>query len=154
MSFRQLKYDLGEKREQLKATVTNAPPVAAVLRWWAVTVSPPWEALMGAFNARKAQIKESYGSFATQEVKREWAWMRHTAKEWNLWLSFVKKTAVVIATLMWQIFIPVSVVLGLLLPMFISYVVYDHPLFSPIGLGLLLISPLKYLSFVGWVWLL
>lgn len=61
---------------------------------------------------------------------------------------------VLLVSLMWQVLVPVSFVLSLGLPMFISYIVWGNPFWSPVGLSLLLIAPLKWLPCVQWVWLL
>ncbi len=54
---------------------------------------------------------------------------------------------------MWQVLVPVSAVLALALPMFLSYIVWGSPIMSPVGLSILLISPLKFFPMVNWVWL-
>lgn len=60
--------------------------------------------------------------------------------------------AVLAATLLWEAVVPVSVVWGLALPLFVSWVVFDRPIMNPIIVGLMLILPYKFIPGAAWRW--
>lgn len=153
-NFRALKFGVKERVETWQAAVRANPSVVAFMAFWSARVMAPAMAVWTVWCAWYSQQMDRYREFLGEETKQEWAWKRHTEKEREVWFRVANFFSVLSWSLLYQGLVPVSFVLSLALPMFISYIVWRNPLWSPIGLSILLISPLKWLPGVKWCWLL
>jgi hypothetical protein len=91
------------------------------------------------------------------KIPQEWKWRRqyHVEEQW--WLSFFKGINLVALTLIYEAFVPCSLVLAVLVPMYFNVLMFDEwfkPWKSPITLGMLLAAPLKLVPWASFTLLL
>uniref|UniRef100_A0A061QRG2 Uncharacterized protein n=1 Tax=Tetraselmis sp. GSL018 TaxID=582737 RepID=A0A061QRG2_9CHLO len=110
--------------------------------------------LRSSVQRRMAQERERYHRFLEEEIQDEYAWERHMAKERQFWDNLLTWISFFSFSALWQIIVPVSFILGIVVPMVISWLWWDNGFLSPVAIPLYLVIPFKYGLISKWVWLI
>lgn len=130
--------------------VQDVALLRTVAMWINGHVIPAWRRYMDGFRVRKDAWIEAYEQYLAEETKERWSWEKRHRNELALLESIPPYIGMVVATLLYETFVPLSVTCAVLLPLYFSWILYDRWWTSPILLGMILISPWKgFLSFSG-----
>jgi len=124
------------------------------MAWWSLHVMQPSDRLRSSVQRRMAQERERYHRFLEEEIQDEYAWERHMAKERQFWDNLLTWISFFSFSALWQIIVPVSFILGIVVPMVISWLWWDNGFLSPVAIPLYLVIPFKYGLISKWVWLI
>ncbi|KAK9824210.1 hypothetical protein WJX72_008561 [[Myrmecia] bisecta] len=157
--WRALKFGLKDAASQAQRQILSWPLTQQALHLLQLFNSKlgPLYRVLDAVRWLLAQIGESYEEFVNEETKRQWRWKRKTEKELKFWIDVKNFVLVLLMTMFWETIVPVSFFLALVIPVWAAWAVYDdRPIFllSPVGLGLLIMLPLKFTLFGPFKWLI
>ncbi len=119
----------------------------AVLQQLATTVDGvllPVRARRAAFDERFAAFLEDYEQYVAMETKARWSWEKRHRKELAMLASIPPYIGMTLATVLYEVFVPCSLGFSVLLPLYISWVLYDRWYVSPVVLGMVLIGRWKF----------
>ena len=126
----------------LQATARNNTLLHAIVS--AVQTSmAPLMAKKQQLDARIASFLEDYDQYIAMETKARWSWEKRNRKEMALLYSIPPFIGMVLATLIYEVFIPCSVGCAVVMPLYLSWVLYDRWYLSPVVLGMLLVARWK-----------
>lgn len=94
-----------------------------------------------------------YADFVNEETKRKWKWSRQMDQETKFWKKILIFCWAALLTIIWEAVTPVSIVLGIVVPVIMQYVMYDRPILNPITVALLVILPCKFVPGAAWRWI-
>lgn len=138
------------------AALRALPPVAAILQVLALLDRKlqPLYAVVEVLKQKAEELQESYNNFEAEETKRRWSWENKHEEEIRFWKAVPPYFFFLVCTVVYELFVPVSVLVALVLPLYYAWVGWDRWWVSPVFLGLLLITPLKFVPWaeICWVW--
>ena len=107
-----------------------------------------------AMDASFASFMESYEQYLAMETKARWSWEKRHRKEMALLASIPPYIGMCVATVLYEVFVPCSVGVAVLGPLYVSWVLYDRWWLSPVVLGMALVGRWKFCALRGWclVW--
>jgi hypothetical protein len=104
----------------------------------------PLRAKKAAFDDRLATVLEDYDQYLAMETKARWSWEKRHRKEMAMLASIPPFIGMTLATVLYEVFVPCSLGFAVLLPLYMSWVLYDRWYLSPMVLGMVLIARLKF----------
>ena len=104
----------------------------------------PLRARKAAFDDAFAAYMEDYEQYLAMETKARWSWEKRHRKELAMLASIPPFIGMTMATVLYEVFVPCSLGFAVLLPLYISWVLYDRWYLSPVVLGMVLIARLKF----------
>lgn len=125
--------------------IQEVPVFKALVDWLKATVISPYMIYSSRFNEWKETCIADYEQYLAEETKERWSWEKRHRKEMALLQSIPPYIGMVLATLLYQTFVPLSVSCAILAPLYCSWILYDRWWTSPILLGMILISPWKFM---------
>lgn len=125
--------------------VQQVPLLKSIADWTKTTIITPFAVYNGKFNEWKDNKIADYEQYLAEETKDRWSWEKRHRQEMALLQSIPPYIGMVLATLLYQTFVPLSISCAIVLPLYCSWVLYDRWWTSPILLGMIFISPWKFL---------
>jgi len=107
-----------------------------------------------ALDASFASFMESYEQYLAMETKARWSWEKRHRKEMALLASIPPYIGMCVATVLYEVFVPCSVGVAVLGPLYVSWVLYDRWWLSPVVLGMALVGRWKFCAVGRDVWCL
>ncbi|KAL4440317.1 hypothetical protein ABPG75_003318 [Micractinium tetrahymenae] len=140
--WRAVKFAAKEAAQQL----SEVPAIAALLAALAAlnTRLQPLRDAWAQFKLWEEALVEDYNSFIAEETRRQWAWSKRYSKELAWWSRVPPFMGFFLTTLLYQAFMPVSLAVTVLLPLYYSWVLWDAWWASPIFLATLVTAPMKW----------
>lgn len=138
-----------------KRMVEQVTVIKAVVDWVEMHVTPSYTKYRDGWMEWKAGKIAEYEQYLAEETKERWSWEKRHRKELALLERIPPYIGMVVATLLYQVFVPLSMSCAVVLPLYCSWILYDSWWTSPIILGMILISPWKgflsmFSSSSGW----
>ena len=124
--------------------------IRAMVQWYDNAVLSPYRRWVDHIESVKEVIREDYEQYLAEETKQRWSWEKRNRKEIALLERIPPYIGMVLVTLVYQAFIPLSLSFAVLLPLYFSWVLYDAWWASPIMLGMIIIAPWKFLVRASW----
>lgn len=101
-------------------------------------------------------VNEEYNQFIALETKEKWTWSKMYSKELALLASIPPYLLILGATLLYHALLPVSFTLSFVLPLYLSWGLWDRWWLSPLFIGTLIMAPLKFppwaTLYFSWIW--
>jgi len=115
----------------------------AVKEWMDMHVTPVYRKYRDGWRVWKDDITAEYEQYLADETKERWSWEKRHRKELALLGRIPPYIGMVVATVLYQMFVPLSVMCAVVLPLYYSWILYDRWWTSPVVLGMILMSPWK-----------
>ncbi|KAI8113117.1 hypothetical protein M9435_003123 [Picochlorum sp. BPE23] len=133
--------------------VEHVAVIRALVAWYQKHVAGPYGVLADRYTRMKEDIVQEYEQYLADETKSRWSWEKRNRKELAFLHSIPPYIGMACVTVVYQAFIPLSISAAVLLPLYLSWVLYDRWWASPIILGMVLISRWKFLVPASWCWI-
>ena len=133
-----------------KRLVDEVAWIRAMVQWYDSSVLSPYRRWMEHIESMKEVVREDYEQYLAEETKERWSWEKRNRKEIALLERIPPYIGMVLVTLVYQAFIPLSLSFAVCLPLYFSWVLYDAWWASPIMLGMIIIAPWKFLVRASW----
>ena len=133
--------------------VEHVAVIKVMVAWYQKHVAGPYGVLADRYTRMKEDIVQEDEQYLAEETKSRWSWEKRNRKELAFLHSIPPYIGMACVTVVYQAFIPLSISAAVLLPLYLSWVLYDRWWASPIILGMVLISRWKFLVPASWCWI-